>query len=204
MPFGRAYRRLACALAVMAPLALAAGAQDAPVPTAAGVGSIAVIQQDRLLQRTRFGQAMLARTETARKALQAENQRLETALETEERDLTARRASLSPAEFRPLAEAFDEKVKGIRQAQDAKARALTRQTEEERGRFIQTAAPVLAKLMSELGAAVLIDKSFVLLSLDSIDITDAAIARIDAVLGDGSAPAPGQPQTTPPTTPATP
>ncbi len=204
MPLGRAYRRLACALAVMAPLALAAGAQDAPVPTAAGVGSIAVIQQDQLLQRTRFGQAMLARTETARKALQAENQRLETALETEERDLTARRASLSPAEFRPLAEAFDEKVKGIRQAQDAKARALTRQTEEERGRFIQTAAPVLAKLMSELGAAVLIDKSFVLLSLDSIDITDAAIARIDAVLGDGSAPAPGQPQTAPPTTPATP
>ena len=39
--------------------------------------------------------------------------------------------------------------------------------------------------MSELGAVVLIDKSVAVLSMDSIDVTDEAIAKIDAVLGDG-------------------
>lgn len=203
MPRGVAYWRLACAFAILAPVASAAGAQEAAPPAAVPQESaaIAVIQQEQLYQRTRFGQAMLAKAEAARKALQAENQRLEAALETEERELTARRADMTPEAFRPLAEAFDEKVKGIRQAQDTKARALTRQAEDERGRFLQTAAPVLANLMSDLGAAVLIDKSFVVLSLDSIDITNPAIERIDAVLGDGSDAAPVAPQTTPPTTP---
>lgn len=205
MPRGKAYRWALCAWAVLAPLTPAVSAQDAPPAQAQGTSAaIAVIQQEQLYQRTRFGKAMLARADAARGVLQAENQRLEAALEAEERDLTARRATMPAEEFRPLAEAFDEKVKGIRQAQDSKARALTRQAEEDRGRFLQIAAPVLARLMADLGAAVLIDKSFVVLSRDSIDITDAAIERIDAALGDGSDAAPIQPQPTPPTAPATP
>lgn len=167
-----------------------AAATAAPGAALAGVHSqIAVIEQDQLYLRTRYGQAMQARSDAARRALQAENQKLEAALEAEERDLTNRRAAMTPEEFRPLSEDFNEKVKGIRAAQDTKARSLTTQMEEDRGRFREVAGPVLAELLRELGAVVLIDKSTVVLSLDAIDITDRAIAKIDAVLGDGATPA---------------
>jgi Skp family chaperone for outer membrane proteins len=196
MPMRGAYRRLVCAVA----LAIWPAALPAQSPAPAGDAAtpvvrsqIAVIEQDRLFLQTRFGRAMQASAEAARKALQAENQRLEANLEAEERKLTDQRPTMPPEQFRPLAEAFDEKVRGIRQAQDAKARDLTRQSEEDRARFVETAAPILVALMSDLGAVVLIDKSVAVLSMDSVDVTDEAIARIDAVLGDGQGPGAEQP-----------
>ena len=183
-----AYRRLVCALALAAWPAVGCAQSAAPsdsLATPVARSQIAVIEQERLFLQTRYGKAMQASTDTARKALQAENQRLEADLEAEERKLTDQRTTMPADQFRPLAEAFDEKVKGIRQAQDTKARELARRAEEDRARFVETAAPILAALMSELGAVVLIDKSVAVLSMDSIDVTDEAIAKIDAVLGDG-------------------
>ncbi|GGO26174.1 hypothetical protein GCM10010991_06670 [Gemmobacter aquaticus] len=188
MPMRGAYRRLVCALALAAWPALGAAQNAIPsdsLATPVARSQIAVIEQERLFLQTRFGKAMQASTDSARKALQAENQRLEANLEAEERKLTDQRPTMPADQFRPLAEAFDEKVKGIRQAQDTKARELARRAEEDRARFVETAAPILAALMSELGAVVLIDKSVAVLSMDSIDVTDEAIAKIDAVLGDG-------------------
>jgi Skp family chaperone for outer membrane proteins len=188
MPMRGAYRRLVCALALAAWPAVGCAQSAAPsdsLATPVARSQIAVIEQERLFLQTRYGKAMQASTDTARKALQAENQRLEADLEAEERKLTDQRPTMPADQFRPLAEAFDEKVKGIRQAQDTKARELARRAEEDRARFVETAAPILAALMSELGAVVLIDKSVAVLSMDSIDVTDEAIAKIDAVLGDG-------------------
>jgi Skp family chaperone for outer membrane proteins len=188
MPMRGAYRRLLCALALAVWPAVGFAQSAAPsdsLATPVARSQIAVIEQERLFLQTRFGKAMQASTDSARKALQAENQRLEADLEAEERRLTDQRPTMPADQFRPLAEAFDEKVKGIRQAQDAKARELARRAEEDRSRFVETAAPILVALMSELGAVVLIDKSVAVLSMDSIDVTDEAIAKIDAVLGDG-------------------
>jgi Skp family chaperone for outer membrane proteins len=180
MPMRGAYRRLVCAVA----LAIWPAALPAQSPAPAGDAATPVVRS----QIAVIEQDMQASAEAARKALQAENQRLEANLEAEERKLTDQRPTMPPEQFRPLAEAFDEKVRGIRQAQDAKARDLTRQSEEDRARFVETAAPILVALMSDLGAVVLIDKSVAVLSMDSVDVTDEAIARIDAVLGDGQGP----------------
>ncbi|MDZ7909433.1 MAG: OmpH family outer membrane protein [Gemmobacter sp.] len=162
------------------------GTAAPPAPPREVRSQIATIQPDQLFARTAFGMAMQARTSAASAALQDENRRIEAALEAEERALTDRRKTLPPEEFRTLAEAFDTKVEGIRAAQDAKGRALKRQAEEDRQRFFETALPVLADLMGEIGAVALLDKSGIVLSLDAIDITERAVTRIDAVLGDGS------------------
>lgn len=154
---------------------------DAPSP-------VVTVTQDRLFSGTLYGQAVQARADAASQALQAENRRIEAELAAEEKALTERRATLPPADFRPLAEAFDVKVEGIRAAQEAKARDLIRKNEEEKKRFFDTAIPVLAQLMTDMGAVAILDKSAIVLSFDRIDITDQAIARINVVLGDGSAP----------------
>lgn len=190
------------------PFAGRAVAQDAAAPLPQPAASpILTVTQERLYSGTLFGKVLQARTEAATLALQAENRKIEADLEAEEKVLTARRATMAAAEFRTLADAFDLKVEGIRTAQEAKARALSKEHDAGRKQFFETAIPILAQLMGDMGAVAILDKSAIVLSFDRIDVTDQAIARIDAVLGDGSRLP--TPQTPPepvpdPTTPPTP
>lgn len=159
-----------------------AAQEAATVPQA----PVLIVDRNRLLSETLFGKAVEAQFDAESKALIAENLRLEQALEQEERDLTDRRAGLPAEEFQALAAEFDRKTEEIRTAQDAKSRAITARRDEQRQRFLQAAIPVLGDLMREAGAVAIFDKDLVILSLRGADVTDQAIARIDAVLRDGS------------------
>lgn len=162
-------------------------APPAEVPaTKAEALPVLTLDRERLFSGTRFGQAVIARFDAEAKALQAENRRIDSALEAEERALTDRRATTASEEFRTLAAEFDAKVEKLRAAQDTKSRDLTRQRDEARQQFYDTALPVLGKLMSDLGAVAIIDRGALIISFERFDITDEAIARIDEVLGDGS------------------
>lgn len=166
------------------------------------------INIDRLYAKTLYGKGVEARFKADSDALIAENLRLEKALEAEERDLTDRRATLAPADFKPLAAAFDAKAEQIRAAQLAKSRSIAAKREAEQQRFLEVARPILVQLMQEAGAVALVNENMVIAKVSGIDITDAAIARIDAVLGDGrtapsgAAPADEQTQPQPPVDPA--
>ena len=172
-------RGLLVALALAGPLA----AQDAPAVVQA---PILMLDRDRLFAETLYGRAVEAQFQAESETLIAENLRLEQALEEEERALTDKRPTLPAAEFQTLAAAFDKKAEDIRSAQDAKSRAITSKREQDQQRFLQAAIPVLGELMRESGAVAIFDQKTVILSLRGVDITDAAIVRIDAVLGDGS------------------
>ncbi|MCV3270972.1 OmpH family outer membrane protein [Roseobacter sinensis] len=149
---------------------------------------ILTIDSDRLFSESDFGKQTVAEFEARGAELAAENRRIEEALEAEEQALTEQRATMDPAEFRTLADAFDEKVQTTRRAQDAKNRELSQDFEQRRNVFLNAAAPVLEGLMREAGAAVIMDKRALFLSSNAIDITDLATERLNAVLGDGRAP----------------
>lgn len=174
----------------------------APEEGAAAVpqSNVLLLRQEALFEQSAYGKASIARIEAANAALLAENRQIEAALEAEERDLTARRAMLPAAEFRALAEAFDAKVEGIRNAQESKGRAISRSRDEDRQRFFAAVLPILAQIMRESGAAVILDDDAVILSFDRVDITAIAVARVDAAIGtgEGLAAAPeGAPETVP-------
>jgi len=178
----------------------APGALDLSAPLASTVAPIVVLNQDRLLTRSLYGQRIQSEVEAAGSVLAAENRRIEGQLTVEELRLTERRALMSADEFRPLAEEFNSRVEGIRSAQEAKSRALQVQAEAAQARFYELAFPILVDLLRQRGAGVMMDSRAVLLSVEGVDITDEAIARVDAEVGqggeaplisiDGSAPAP--------------
>ena len=203
---GRATLR-ALAIGALLAFAQSAPAQEAPAPDPAPIdlpkAPLLTLDQDRLFSESLYGKAVQARFETESSALIAENRQLEADLEREERELTDKRAKLPAAEFQTLAADFDKKVEELRTAQDAKSRAVTRHRDEERQRFFSNVAPVLGQLMQESGAVAIINKSALVLSFERIDMTDAAIARIDTVLGDGGTPDPA-PDPAPDTAPDTP
>lgn len=146
---------------------------------------ILTIASDRLFVESEFGRTVAREIEAETAVLAAENRRIEAELTAEEQDLTDRRAGMAPQDFRVLADAFDEKVQEIRRAQEGKARALARRREEAQDAFFQSARPVLAALMQEAGASVILERANIFLSANATDITDIAIARIDAAIGDG-------------------
>ncbi|MDA7964196.1 OmpH family outer membrane protein [Ruegeria sp.] len=172
------------ALCVFLTLGLAtAEAQQLGVPQT----GVLTISGERLFSGSAYGQRVFREIEAESTILAQENERIVSALSKEEKDLTEQRAELTPEEFRPLAEAFDDKVQSHRESQRAKLEVLARRSEEARVIFIEMAQPVLIELMRETGASMIIERSSVFLSSDASDITDAAIARIDAVIGDGLA-----------------
>lgn len=163
----------------------------APVPGAAqqlGLpqSEILTLSSERLFAESAFGRRVQAEIEAESAVLAAENRRMEAELSAEEQELTERRVTMEPAAFRALADAFDRRVQEIRRTQDAKARDLARRDEIARGEFLAAARPVLEALMREAGATLILERSSVFLSANSTDVTDLAIERIDAVLGDGS------------------
>lgn len=176
-------------------LAAAAAAQEgpaAPGPRAPSLeaGRLLVIDRGRVLAESRQGRALLAELDAAGRELAAENREIEARLREEERRLTERRPEMEPAAFRVEAEAFDERVQEIRRTQDAKRAELIARREGLEDAFWEEALPVLARILQERGAVVVLDRDTVFLSSDAADITAEAIARIDAV-GPPSAPAAG-------------
>ncbi len=172
----------ALGLAAFASAPPEAHAQQVLDPAAA---AILVLNQDSLLSQTLFGQRIQQELEAASAALAAENRRIEGQLTEEELDLTERRPTMAPDDFRAIADEFDSRVGGIRAAQDAKARDLQSQAEAAQQRFFEETFPVLLEIVQARGASVLLDSRTVLLSAGSVDITEAAIAAIDEALGIG-------------------
>ncbi|MFM2355462.1 MAG: hypothetical protein RLZZ528_1198 [Pseudomonadota bacterium] len=185
-----------CACAVAAPEIVRAQAEDAGNQPAAAVQSaVLTLDQKRLFAESLWGKRVSASVTEDSRALQAENRTIEAALAAEEESLTARRASLDPAVFRQEADAFDEKVTGIRAAQEAKSREIAGRHENEEQAFLDAALPVIGEVLRARGAVVVIDRAMVFVSANSIDVTDELIQRIDATLGDGTAaPVPAEPQ----------
>ncbi len=184
--------------AALAALATVAAAQSPSERLSIGVPvgpEVLTIDPERLFAGSALGRQLTAELEAALRELAAENRTIEARLTAEERELTERRATLPPEQFRALAEAFDTRVEEIRRAQEAKSRALNRRRDEDRQRFLEAALPVLAAILSERGATVVLDRRAIFLSFDEIDITDDAIARLDAMAispppaGDRDAPA---------------
>ncbi|MDP2084156.1 MAG: OmpH family outer membrane protein, partial [Gemmobacter sp.] len=120
--------RRAGAAVLSAALALSGGAAGAQTPSPAapqlsqGVPQLPFVTLDdaRLFADSAWGKALLRRLEAEQTALGTENREIEARLAAQERDLTARRPNLPPAEFRALADAFNAEVERWRDTQKAK------------------------------------------------------------------------------------
>ncbi len=186
-------RRAAAVLGLMLALggpALAQRVADpaapAPAQTPAAAGGIVVLDTDRLFSESLFGQRLAADLQAQTEALVEENRRIEAELTAEEQDLTRRRPSMTPEAFRAEAEAFDARVQEIRRERDAKERALQQEAASGREIFLAAAGPALGQVMLERGASIILDRRAVFLSTSAVDVTDAALAAVDAAIGNGA------------------
>lgn len=173
-------RKPARYLAAIALILLAApvGAQEPGVTQS----QIVTVDVELIFRSTSVGQQITTELEGKVAALAIENRRIASELEAEELELTEIRKTLEPAEFRVLADAFDEKVQRIRLEQDTKQRDLQNLRDAERQSFGDAIDPLLSSIARERGALVVLERRNVLLSAEGIDITQQVIDRIDEAL----------------------
>ncbi len=156
-----------------------------PVTTLEVPSPIVTVDPDRLFSESAWGKRVLSEVELRSNALAAENRLIEEELNAEEQALTRLRAEMEPAQFIQRAAAFDSKVLRLRRESDDKIEDLEVFLDSERQRFFSAVPTVLGQLLREMGAVAIIDDSAIVMSVVSIDITEAAIARADSGLGDG-------------------
>jgi Skp family chaperone for outer membrane proteins len=177
---------------LMSAFASMAGAQQLSDPSVFNIPntqiapSIITVDVDSLFTQSQFGRRIGQLYTEGREALALENRRIAGALRDEELTLAQQRPDMEPDVFLAEAEAFNDKAQGIRRAQDAKERDLEETLTNGRDQFLEAARPILGQLMVDRGAFAILDRRSVLLSLGSIDVTEAALERIDAAMGDGS------------------
>lgn len=149
--------------------------------------ALLILDTDRFYDESAFGQRIAAELEAERQALLDEKTEVEKALEAEESRLVALRETTPADEFAVMADEFDARVQEARSAQTLKSRRLARQQDIARQTFFQQALPILAAIVRDSGALVILERSTVFLAADNIDITDAAIEAVNAAFGDGTA-----------------
>lgn len=152
------------------------------------ISAVVVIDTDQLFRGTMMGQRVLADLDERARELQAENERITTALTAEEKSLTERRATMDAVAFRREAADFDTRVQGIRRARDAAIATFEAERDGAPRAFIEKIRSLVGDEMIARGAVAVLDQRIVFLSLSNVDITDAVIARIDDVWGDGTTP----------------
>ncbi|WP_375255778.1 OmpH family outer membrane protein [Yoonia sp.] len=148
--------------------------------------SVLIIDRERVFLETAFGQRLTQELTEMATQLQAENDAIVATLTEEERSLTQRRPEMTPEEFRAEAAAFDIKVQEVRRVRDAKTIDLQIANTDARAQFDTAVQGIIATIMIERGASLVLDERTAVLAVTAINVTDAAIARIDAELGDGS------------------
>lgn len=158
------------------------------VPAAAqqDVSPILIIDRDRVFFETLYGRRLTAELAEQAAAVQAENEAIVETLTQEERSLTLRRPEMTAEAFQAEADAFDQKVQEVRRARDAKTVDLQLANTDARSQFEERIQAIIGAIMVERGASMIVEQRNVFLSVRSVNITDAAIARVDAELGDGS------------------
>jgi len=193
---------LCLGLALLPGFVTPARAQQAPVAGEATRPIVPVLTLDweQLFEETLWGKRIRNDLSEASRALNAENNRIADDLIAEEKALTDKRPTMDPKEFRTEADAFDERATAIRNAQKAKAQALSQNFEEARQAFFGAVAPLLDDMLASRGAVVVLDRRVIIRGLAEADVTAELVKLVDARLGSGPA-ADGSP-TPVPATPA--
>lgn len=147
-----------------------------------------IVDDEQLYRESQFGARVTAEIETASRALEVENDQLLSELTAREEELTGLRATLSVEEFRAAAAAFDIQAETIRRDQAEKRQRLAQFEDSERRRFFGQSTPILQEVLQRSGGLVLIDARAVIIGVPGLDMTEDAIAAMDAAIGDGGPP----------------
>lgn len=143
---------------------------------------ILIVDMQRIKTDSAAGRDMLAKSENIRVIIREELAERERAVREDEQQLAVDRPALEQQEFRDRVVSFEAQVIRNREYAEQESRRLQLLLSKASELLRKKATQVLTVIMRERGAKLLLDSSQIVLSVDSLNITDEAITRLDAVL----------------------
>ncbi|MEM9726130.1 MAG: OmpH family outer membrane protein, partial [Pseudomonadota bacterium] len=166
----------------------AAGPASAPRPAigrqsgAVARSDVLVVNMERIRRNAAAARSLESQADGIRAALRREFERRRDALSEEEKALAALQKSLEPDAFEARAARFEQQVRVLKLDRRRQGQALQlalRTASEQMDLALQ---PILAEIMAEREATIMIDNRNVVLSATALDVTQIAINRLDEAL----------------------
>ena len=168
----------AFALATLA--GTAAAAQDQNFGPA--IPGVCVYHHDRLLAQSTAGQSVQAGMQRIQQEVQAELAPFEQFAQSEVQALQQGRGTIPQDQFTQREQALNARVQEARQLAQTRDNELRYTQAMQLQQITQAADPIILALYTERGCGILISRESVLRVNPSMDITEAAIQRVNAAL----------------------
>lgn len=168
----------AFALAMLA--GSAAAAQDQNFGPA--ISGVCVYHHDRLLAQSTAGQSVQAGMQRIQQEVQAELAPFEQFAQSEVQALQQGRGTIPQDQFAQREQALNARVQEARQLAQTRDNELRYTQAMQLQQIAQAADPIILALYTERGCGILISRESVLRVNPSMDITEAAIQRVNAAL----------------------
>ncbi|MGM0584555.1 MAG: OmpH family outer membrane protein [Pseudomonadota bacterium] len=182
----RALRAAGAALALALGAAAGAAGQEAgdAAPRAEAAPAVLVVNREAVVERSAPAQALRQMERRIRERVQSELDRVKAELETEEQRLTELKETLPAEEFAERARAFDQRVREERRAAQERRALVLRFFKDARNALASAVPRVLDGLRRETGALAILDEGAVLSADPALDVTEQAVARFNAEMGE--------------------
>lgn len=140
---------------------------------------VLIVDMQRLQRDTAAAQNIREQSTKIRKAIDLAMAAREAKLREEEKELVALREELDPAAFDARTRDFEKRVFERRDFAQRETAKLQAALTDAGNRLRKQIAPILAEIMRERQAQVLLDSSQVVLSINQLEITEEVIRRLD-------------------------
>ena len=172
------FRRLLMGAVFLVSLAVVQGPLSAQEQTDGNIG-VLVVDMQRIQRDAAAATSVREQSAAMRADLEETIGERARAISVEEAELAELRERMTAAEFRERVREFEKKVfenRDFAQQESAKLQAVLAQASNRLRREI---APILAQLLRERQAKIMLDKSQVILSADTLDVTDEVLRRLN-------------------------
>ena len=143
---------------------------------------ILVINRAQLLNDSEAGKTVSTQAETLRETIQGELQKSFDELQSEQEQLIAQQSVLAPEVLQDRAQKLDVKRQQFQLDQQVKNREFQASVAKATSEIGKVLEPILADLIRERSATMLIDRSELLFATPDIDVTAEAMKRLNEKL----------------------
>lgn len=163
-------------------IALLAASAWLVVTAPAAVADVVVVDMQSVLREADVAVELRRIELEERRALRAQLDAITEQLRAEEAYLTAVRDNTDREAFDAMVEDFDRRVREARQQAQETSASFQNRFSEAFAALDQDIAPVIADILDERDASVVLDRRSVLIMRDEVDITREVLARLNVAL----------------------
>ncbi len=141
---------------------------------------IGIVDVRKVIEESDAGKGLTAQLKTRQEALQKEVAGLEKNLETKKQDIIAKSKGMKPEELKAKEKEFEQDFNKSRQTVLKKSTDLENQRKKSLGELQKVVLKASSDVATEKKLGLMLDRQFVVLSEESMDVTKDVLAKVNA------------------------